>query len=483
MMKRTSKLSAVLAALPILAFTSVAAASSHREAPAISGDPQADNTDLWAWVTPGTHDTLHIVAAYNPLEEPSGGPNFHKFSDEVLYEIHITKGVGVLDDAVTYQFKFSTAPAPKTNPDGSATFGGREFFAQLAGSTAGGWQAQTYTVTKIVGGTATVIGSALPAAPPNAGPRTDAVALGGTTYDNTFAATFVKGLMSGEGSAWAGPRDDGFYVDLGGIFDLANLRLGTAPKTAQDGVAGFNCHAISLDVPVTKILGHAATNADADLIGVWASASRRKVTILRNDGTNTLLGPWRQVSRLGLPLINEAVIGIQDKDKYNRTQPKDDLANFANYFLNPVIVKDAEAVGIYAAYNVADPTNFNGLNLETGRVDIVGVIDLGFAPLNHMVPVMAGHVGDVLRIDASVDSGFPNGRPIIGGSNQENDVTDVVLTLALTGLQVPPGCGGPAAGKVGDCVDSNDATYLSAMPYLALPWRGYDQGHGKVTSP
>ncbi len=179
MMKRTSKLSAVFAALPILAFTSVAAASSHREAPAISTDPSADNCDVWAWMEPGSHASLDVVLTYIPLEEPSGGPNFAKFSDEVLYEIHITKGVGVLDDAVTYQIQFKTAAVPHTVADGSATFGGREFFLQLAGSTAGGFPAQTVTVTKVVGGTATVIGQDLPVAPPNVGPRTDCILLNG----------------------------------------------------------------------------------------------------------------------------------------------------------------------------------------------------------------------------------------------------------------------------------------------------------------
>jgi hypothetical protein len=480
-MKRTSKIGAVIAALPILAISSVASASSHREAPAISGDPQADNTDLWAW-TDGTSGTLHIVAAYNPLEEPSGGPNFHKFSDEVLYEIHISTGAASLADVVTYQIQFSTAAAPNTQPDGTATFGGREFFAQLAGSAAGGWQKQSYTINKIKGGTSTPIGGGN-VAPPNAGPRTDAT-LGVTGgYNDAYAQTFLTTLSGTEGKAWAGPRDDGFYVDLGGIFDLANLRLGnggtTGERTAQDGVAGFNCHAIALDVPIQGILGHAATKSDDDLIGVWASASRRKVTILRNDGTNTLLGPWRQVSRLGLPLVNEALIGIQDKDKYNRTTPSTDLANFKDYFLNPVLVKDAEVVGIYTAYGVSDPTSFGAgmLNLEKGRTDIVNAINLGLS--GHTVPIT--DTGDVLRIDGSVPSAFPNGRPIHGGTNKEDDVTDIVLSLVLTSLAVAPGCGGPAAHAVGDCVDHNDATYLSAIPYLALPWRGYDQGHGKLT--
>jgi hypothetical protein len=476
-MLRTSKLCGVLAALSVVAATSVASASSHREAPAISEDPAADNTDLWAWAE---GPTLHVVASYIPLEEPSGGPNFNKFSDDVLYEIHITKGVASLADAATYQFRFSTAALPRTAADGSATFGGREFFAQLAGTASGGWPVQTYTVTKIVNGTASVIGTGT-AAPPNAGPRTDTVLQ--QTYNDAFAATFLQTLGT-DGVSWAGPRDDGFYVDLGGVFDLANLRLSPAPgKTAQDGVAGFNSHAIAIDIPLAGILGHAPGNgpSNADLLGVWASASRQKVSIIRHDGTTTHLGPWTQVSRLGIPLINEAVIGLQDKDKYNRTVPADDVTNFGSYFLNPVIVKDAEAVMIYAAYGVADASSF-----ETNRLDIIGVINMNDIPTAgaHAVPLTA--TGDVLRVDPGFPAGFPNGRPVGGGptANQDqSDVTDVILSLALTKLTVPPGCGGPAVPAVGDCVDSNDKPYLASIPYLALPWRGFDEGHGKVTNP
>ncbi len=291
-------------------------------------------------------------------------------------------------------------------------------------------------------------------------------------------------MMNGEGNLFAGPRDDGFYVDLGGIFDLANLR----PKgQAQDGVAGFNVHAISLELPIAKVLGHAlgGSDVDGDLIGVWASASRRKVTILRNDGTNTLLGPWQQVSRQGQPLINEAVIGLQDKDKYNRTQPKDDVNNFGSYFLDPILVKDAEAVGIYGLYGVSDASGF-----ETGRTDIIDVINLKDSPTMGLHHIALTATGDVLRVDPYVDSGYPNGRKVgpagSQAANQEADVTDVILSLALTKLAFPPKCPNYAMSPpdgVGDCVDSNDKPYLTDIPYLPLPWVGFNQGHGKPTNP
>lgn len=460
-----------LAAALALALATPAQASSHREAPSISTDPEADNTDVYAWVTPGTHDKLWIIANWIPFEEPAGGPNFHRFSDDVLYEIHLARGDESLADAVTYQFRFHTAPVQRIDPADLAAppGGGKEFFAQLTGTFA-----QTYTVTKIVRGKgSTVIARDVPVAPPRIGPRTQQVAnaLGlapytSPVYDDAFAATFVKDLGA-EGRVFAGPRDDGFYVDLGGIFDLANLR---ASGTAQDGVAGYNVHSIALEIPTERLTADGRppgnTPGDETTVGVWASSSRRKVSVLRRDGSTRSDGPWVQVSRLGLPLVNEAIIGYQDKDFYNRTQPKDDVAHFGAYFLNPVAVRDAEAVGIYAALG-ADPTPF-----KSNRTDILDVINLKDIPTPgaHHIPLAA--TGDVLRVDLATDSAFPNGRPLVPGTNHEQaDVTDVLLSLVLTKLQVP----------ISDGVDHNDATFLNDFPFLALPWQGFDQGHGKPT--
>lgn len=446
-----------------------ALASSHREAPAISQDPSVDNTDLWAWVEPGSHDVLYVVASYNPMEEPSGGPNFNKFADDALYEIHIVKGTS-LDDAITYQFRFQTnAPATVDVSDPNAPLiGGHEFFSQLSG------QMQTYSVTKIEGRKrGTVIASGLPVAPPNIGPRTADILYdpNGNGYTDAFAATFIETMGTppgSEGQVWAGPRDDGFYVDLGGIFDLANVR---GKGSAQDGVAGFNCHTIALEIPIVKIIGsnsppHNGTPGDDTLIGVWASASRRKITILKNAARKGYQGPFVQVSRQGLPLINEAVIGIQDKDKYNRTTPKTDLANFGAYFLNPIIVRDAVAVGVLDP-NTPDSVKFN-------RLDIVGLINLNDIPTAgaHHLPVAS--TADVLRLDVATDSSFPNGRPIPGGASPDQepaDVTDVLLSFLLT----------QQTSGVSDGVDYNDKDFLPGFPWLALPWEGFSEGHGKTT--
>ena len=467
-------ISALALSAGMLSLSLPARASSHREAPAISNDPSADNTDVWAWVSPGSHDTLHVVASYIPLEEPSGGPNFYKFSDDVLYSVHISRGNVSLADVVTYYIRFQTTPPPRVDVAdlGKSPGGGKEFFSQIS------LAAQTYTVTKVVAGAAPVeIAKGVVPAPPRIGPQTQKVLHSlfpsiPVNYDDTYADSFIKD-MGAEGKVWAGPRDDGFYADLGGIFDLANLR---AKGVAADGLYHYNVHTIALDIPTAKLTASGAAPtagaSDAQTIGVWCAASRKKVAILRKDGSTGYFGPWVQVSRLGLPLFNEAIIGLQDKDKYNRTVPATDVANFAAYILNPIIVRDAAAVGIYSAtqlngnpgYNT-DPTPF-----KSGRLDIIDVINLKAS--GHSIPLSA--TGDVLRVDLGTDSSFPNGRSLIGPNpNQEQaDVTDVLLSVLLT----------KGTAKVADNVDYNDTNYhVQGIPWLALPWQGFDQGHGKPT--
>lgn len=486
MKKLTLWMSAALAAATITGFTSVAAASSHREAPSITEDPMADNTDLYAWVQ-GTN--LIIIANYSPLEEPAGGPNFHKFSDDVLYEIHIARGGTNLQDALTYEIEFNTTPIderdPAANPPIPAPAGGLEFFSQLTG------QQQTYRVTKVQGNNAQVLVNNAPVAPANIGPRTNAIAYGipdpGTTYEQFFvdnAQTSVirpLGQNGAQGRVFAGPRDDGFYVDLGGVFDLAGLRsLGGTPV---DNVAGYNTHSIALEIPLTVANGGNPVTpgaSKAQTLGIWASASRRRVSILRKDGSTGWTGPWRQVSRLGLPLINEAVIGLQDKDKYNRTKPQNDLQNFGAYILNPIIVRDAEAVGFYAAGGPLAPcVPAGGLNeLKTNRLDIVQLaIQLQNVPAagNHTGNQAITWIGDVLSIDIGVPSGFPNGRPLVPGSNTEQaDVTDVELGLLL--CKNNPAVFG---GTIPDGANHNDANFRTTFPFLAPPWEGFANGHGK----
>ncbi len=460
-----------LSALALTGAVSSASASSHREAPAIGFDPAADNTDVWAWVNDGAHDKLTIVAAYNPLEEPSGGPNYHEFSDDVLYEIHITRGNKSLNDVVTYQIQFSSTDRPYVDPAdlSKPVGGGKEFFSQLSG------RKQTYWITKLERDDKghvkrkTVLGNGLSVAPVNIGPNTNKVVYGTAKYDDAFAGTFVHGLGfdGSEGRVFAGPRDDGFYVDIGRIFDLANL-LGGTPR---DNVAGYNCHAIALEIPTSSLTADGKPPkpgaSDANTLGVWASASRRQVRILHRGGGESSFGSWVQVSRLGLPLVNEALIGLQDKDKYNRTKPAKDVANFGAYFLNPVVVRDAEAVGVYKALGV--PQDVVDA-LKSNRLDILDTINLKAS--GHDIPLEA--TGDVLRVDLGLDSRFPNGRPIPYGAapnKEQADVTDVLLSVILSKGTV----------AISDGAQANDKPYLAQFPYLPLPHEGFSGGHGMAT--
>jgi hypothetical protein len=464
-MKTNSKLMSI-AAIPAiaLAVSNASYASSHREAPAISEDPSADNTDLYAWMS-ADRSKLYVVANWIPLEEPAGGPNFHKFSDDVRYEIHITRGADSLDDVLSYYFFFETNSinqvdvADLTAPVG----GGKEFFIQLSG------QSQTYRVQKNAGFRKRTIAQGIPVAPVNIGPRTDAVIRAGQAYDDAYAATFIHD-MGAEGRVFAGPRDDAFYVDLGGVFDLANLR---PQGVAQDGVAGYNTHTIALEIPVQQLTANGqlpgSSPSNATTLGIWAASSRNKIRILRNhEGEEQKIGPYVQVSRLGLPLINEAVIGLQDKDKWNRSHPSQDVPLFGSYFLNPIVVRDAEAVGIYAALGV-DATPF-----KSNRLDIINIINLTNIPSEgaHSIPLSA--TGDVLRVDMAVASGFPNGRPLEGGARpdqEQADVTDVLLSVILSG----------GALAISDGANYNDKPLLTQFPFLPLPHRGFDEGHGVPT--
>jgi hypothetical protein len=474
MMKRGSVMSA-LTALGLLSLSSVAAASSHREAPMIANDPAADNTDTYAFVS---GSNLVVVANYIGLELPEGGPNWAKFSDDVRYDIHIARGASSLADALTYQIHFTTAAPVRANQGATPPLtlphtGGIEFFAQLTGSGAFG---QTYTVTQLTNGAnPTVITSApVPVPWPNVGPETNAVAYSPAlpTTAGAYEAHWVNGgtgpaigSLTGGGSVFAGPRDDPFWVDLGAIFDLAQLRpVANAGVAPRDSIAYTNVHAIVLSIPINTANGGTAptpgatgTAAAAQTAGVWASASRRKSTIRRRSGADSSYGPWIQVSRLGQPLINEAVIGLQDKDFFNHLTPADDLANFAGYILNPIIVRDAQAIGFYGSGGPlenasCDTALTGGTALETGRMDIVSTINLGNSSITS--------IGDVIRVDLGSASQYPNGRLLA------DKTTDIILGLALCGATnagALVGAAGPTA---------NEVAFETTFPYLAAPWEG-----------
>ncbi|TMB96399.1 MAG: DUF4331 domain-containing protein, partial [Chloroflexi bacterium] len=307
--------------------------SSHREAPAISKDPVADNTDLYAFVSADQPSTVTIIANYIPLEEPAGGPNFNLFGDDVLYEIKIdNNGDGVED--VTYQFRFTTQIL---NP---------ETFLYNVGPIASladpNWNMrQTYSVTKVRGARGhkeTVLAEALISPPVNIGPRS-------TPDYPSLANAAIHTLPSGE-KVFAGQREEAFNVDLGSIFDLGtlrpfqNLHLISTPATGGvDASKGFNVHSIAIQVPRTHVTRNGSAPSDPldanAVIGVWATASRQRALIRQpQPGRQHEAGPWVQVSRLGEPLINEVIIPLGKKDYWNSTYPADD-SQFIQYYNNP----------------------------------------------------------------------------------------------------------------------------------------------------
>jgi hypothetical protein len=299
-------------------------ASSHREAPIISNDPLADNTDLYAFRSPDDTNTVTIIANYIPFELPQGGPNYYSFGENIRYEIHVKNNASTTGDDITYRFTFS-----KTNEDPTTFFNIRLGKQNLK---------TTYKLEKsLAGGTFTTIVNSGIVPPANIGPRSIEGGAGlGKTYESLMADAITT-ASSGE-KVFCGPVDDPFFVDLGGIFDLGMTRAG---KGAVDGLQYNNTHAIALKIPISslqkdgKTTKMAANILDGDfVIGVWASASRPKIRTFKS-GMVSDSGEYVQVSRIGMPLTNEAVIPIGSKDKWNALTPYNEDRAMDAYFLNP----------------------------------------------------------------------------------------------------------------------------------------------------
>lgn len=313
------------AALLCIACTNMASASSHREAPLISTDPLADNTDLYAFRSPCDTSKVVIVANYIPFEHPAGGPNYYTFGEDIRYEIHIDNDASKPGDDIIFRFTFK-----HVNEDPTTFFNIRLGKQNIK---------TTYTMEASWNGGQTfgalIKDGVVP--PPNIGPRSienSTVGLG-KSYEQLMTEA-VKTVGFG-GKVFCGPVDDPFFVDLGGVFDVGNFRT-----TGRDAVAKFNCHSIVMEIPIAilqkdhKKVSQASSILDPEfIIGVYASASRRKVTTLDSTGGKPVASDkWIQVSRLGMPLTNEAVIPIGSKDRWNATSPANDL-QFAPFFNNP----------------------------------------------------------------------------------------------------------------------------------------------------
>ena len=447
--------------------------SSHREAPEISKDPVADSTDLYAFVSPDRPDTVTLIANYIPLQGPDSGPNFFEFGDDVRYEIHISN-TGDAQADITYQFDFSTEVLNK------------ETFLYNTGqitslNDANFNRRQFYTVTKRTrDGRSEVLGRHLASPPCNIGPRS-------TPDYSTLATAAIHSLTKGR-RVFAGQRADGFYVDLGAVFDLLDLRpfqqLHVIPTPAAAGInslAEMNVHSIALQVPIKELTGGYAGSDPANaksVIGVWTTASRRASTVQESDGT-TAHGPYRQVSRLGNPLINEAVIPMGHKDEWNRVAPSAD-ARFLKYVQQPEVAKLLP--GLY-------PGVFPNLaGLTADRADLVAVLMTGLP--SGIVPGFQNYTGrvvaDLLRLNVAIKpaaspnplgiiggdlAGFPNGRRLV------DDVFTIELR-AIAGvtypLVAPSYTPDGAASVVTDGLVAPE--FMSGFPYLGTPHGGF-QAH------
>ena len=480
----------------LIAATSVSGvfASSHREAPLIAGDPAADNTDLYAFVSPDATNSLTIIANFVPLQEPAGGPNFFPFDPAVRYEINVdNNGNGKAD--VKYQFRFKTHRKAK-NFAGIPTFLYNDgAITSLNDPNLLVWQ--TYDVWR----NGHQIAWNVRVAPANIGPRS-------TADYSSLASAAVRKLSNGT-RLFAGQRDDAFFVDLGSIFDLAGLRPFNTLHAASlpvepgvDGVSGFNTNSIAIRVPLRQLTKDHATptgpNDPDAVLGVWASSSRQKNRVLNANGTMSASGPWQQVSRLGNPLINEVIIPTAKKDYWNSQKPSGD-SQFATYYKAPEVTAVANA--LYDALDTPATTNRNdlvailltGLNIPNSATVPGGLqftrtgstqadmlrVNTGIKPNASGACVFGVADGGTPSRLGAIDGdlcGFPNGRRLV------DDVTDIELRALVEGY-------GPTLNAVlgvpnrtpnnllGDGVDANDTPFLTAFPYIGLPHQGYAHVH------
>jgi hypothetical protein len=479
--------------------------SSHREAPEISKDPVADSTDVYAFVSPDKPDTVTLIANYVPLQGPDGGPNFYEFGDDVLYEIHIdNNGDGRAE--ITYQFRFQTVNqvpntflynvGPITSLD-AKTWNRRQFYTVTRLDRRQGWPG----TEEAQGQRSTMCGSRLSCPPCNIGP------LSTPNYPDLVSESIHR-LPDGI-KVFAGQRAEGFYVDLGAVFDLADLRpfqqlhtqFGmnipelTRPAKGVNATKAVNVHSIAIQIPKHLLGpgGRAQTDAanPRSVIGVWTTASRQKVKLYAgHDGEQDNAGPFVQVSRLGNPLFNEVLVGLDTKDYWNTQRPYNDR-QFAAGVQHPELSKLLPALypGVFP--------NLAALNASgKPRADLQAILLTGLPA--GVVPGFQNSGGtvlaDMLRLNVAIaPSGAPNNLGLIGGDaagypNGRRVFDDVFtielralagVTYALVDKTYTPDA---AASQVDDGLTSSptDLTatgtvkYLRRFPYLGTPHSGYD---------
>jgi hypothetical protein len=408
---------------------SAANASSHREAPLISEDPSADNTDLYAFRSPDKPDTLTIISNFIPGEDPAAGPNYYTFSPTARYDIYVDRnGDGKPD--VTYRFRFKRNTGP-----------------YFLGDTV-----QPYTVTRVDGkGKETVVAQAK-TPPDNIGPR--------STPNYHATAMGAVAPLAGGGQVFAGQRDDPFFGDIGDIFDLVAIRKGTgATGGGKDFFAGYGVHSIALQIPISQL------DTKSHTIGVWSAADRLKTSVAGNEKGNGK-GQWVQVSRLGEPLINEVLIPTGLKDQWNRLSPSTDK-QFEKYYTTPILA--AVINKLYPGLNVPE-TNRDDL-VQVLLTGIPGVTFTGSTPadelrINLSTPVTPAGQQSRLGVLGGDLQGWPNGRRL---NDDVIDIAEQAVGGFLKGNKLP----------LGDGVNADDLGSMGSFPYVNDPQAGADNTKGQ----
>ncbi len=482
-------LAGVIASAPALA-------SSHREAPFIASQPKLDATDLYMFRSyeTGRQDFVTILANYQPFQDPQGGPNFFMFDANGLYEIHIdNNGDGVED--LTFQFRFKN-----TSKATALTVGGKAVKIPLinSGVIAGVNPAalnvrETFTIDLVRGarrgGTRSVVtnstGGAAEFDKPvdNIGDKSFGSSTGYAAYANLHIYNVAIPGCTTAGRVFVGQRKEPFYIAVGKAFDLFNLN----PLGAETGGNNNDLEAKSVSTLAMELLIACLTAGTEPVIGAYTTASLRQGRLLNGSpatGLNRVTrdgGAWTQVSRLGMPLVNELIIGIDDKDKFNASKPKNDPTNFADYVTNPVLPALIET--LFPAAKA--PTNFPRTDLLTvflKGIDGVNqprnVVASEMLRLNTSIAAVAAAGQNPLGVAAGDLAGFPNGR------RPADDVVDLSLRVAMGALCVLTGAtdtlkvgckpaDAPAGGlALTDGVRKTAANYGVTFPYLTTPLPG-----------
>jgi hypothetical protein len=468
-------LGAVLAAASL----TPANAASHREAPLISMDPAADNTDTYAFVSPDDDNKVTLIANFIPFQDPFAGPNFFRFGDDVLYSIHVDNDGDAVPN-ITYEYRFTTVNEEPGIPVYTSD--------RITDIDDPFNQKQTYSLSRVEDGVRTELAADLPVPPANAGFRTL------PDYESVAnqAIVDVAGVTT-----FAGQRDEHFGVDLGSIFDLGGLRpFGEAhlvPLAAQEGVNsndGKNVHSIAIEVPIADL------TQDDDVIGVWSTASRKKVRVFaQNSGANPVnRGRWVQVSRLGNPLVNEVVIPIELKDTFNTLRPDQDADVLAGLQVEPFategdipLVTDPILADLIEVLYPGVETPPDGSRSDLVAIFLTGIDQATADALGVPVTAQQGGVpAEMLRLNTSIKpdpetqsdlgvlggdpQGFPNGRRL------GDDVIDIGLRAVAGGTPFTPDFNVAPNNQLGDGVSGNDQPENPSFPYNSAPHSGYDTG-------